>query len=137
MWQGIRRQHITHRPCLGRRVGEDARDPDRLVIERTSAERECDTALVADKLGRAPHAVGKRDVHRLAGTIYYRLTQLRPFRVGSREIAHILGGEVRIEPRDEHGRAHDLSEARRVMLEGGPWGRDVGRVELERLGARD
>src|SRR5205823_9284611 len=125
------------RPRLGRGVGEDARDPDRLEVERTSAEWECDTALVADKLGRAPYAVGKRDVHRLADTIDDWLTQLRPFGVRGREITHILGGELRIEAGDEHGGAHDLGEARRVVLEGSPWGRDVGRVELERLGARD
>jgi len=76
-------------------------------------------------------------VHGLTSTIDDRLAQLRALGVGCRDVAHILGGEIGIEAGDEHGRAHDLGEARRVVLEGGPWGRDVGRVELERLGARD
>ena len=76
-------------------------------------------------------------MHRLAGTIDDRLAQLRPLGVRRGEITHILGGELRIEPGDEHGRAHNLGEARRVVLEGGPRRRDIGRAELKRLGTRD
>jgi len=85
------------RPRLGSRARVGRFATDRLVVGRTSAERKCDTALVADKLGVRPHAVGSVDVHRLAGTIDDRLAQLRPLGVGRREIAHILGGEIRIE----------------------------------------
>ena len=71
------------------------------------------------------------------GTVDDRLAQLRALGVRRREVADILGGELGIEAGDEHGRAHDLGEARRIVLERGPRRRDVGRVELERLGARD
>src|SRR6058998_3007691 len=52
-----------------------------------------DAPLVTKKLGRAPHAVGERDVHGLTSTIDDRLAQLRALGVGCREVAHILGGE--------------------------------------------
>ena len=51
--------------------------------------------------------------------------------------ADVLGGEIRIKPGDEHGRAHDLGEARCVMLEPVAGRRHVGRIELERLRPRN
>src|SRR5439155_7539076 len=68
-WQGIRRQQIAHRPGLRRGVREGARDADRLEVERGSAHWKRDAPLVTKKLGRAPHAVGERDVHGLTSTI--------------------------------------------------------------------
>ena len=56
---------------------------------------------------------------------------------GAGEVADVLGGEVGIEPGDEHRRAHDLGEAGGVVLERVARRRHVRRVELERLRPRD
>ena len=100
-------------------------------MERTSAQRERDAPLVTEKLGATPHAVGERHVHGPTGTVDDRLAQLRALGVRRREVADILGGELGIEAGDEHCRAHDLGEARRIVLEGGPWRRRIGRTELQ------
>ena len=111
--------------CIGREVHRRLSDGQRHA------------SLAAQILRRARHAVRERDVHGLGRAIDHRLADLRALRVGAGEVADVLGGEVGIEPGDEHRRAHDLREARRVVLERIARRRHVRRVELEGLRPRD
>jgi hypothetical protein len=76
-------------------------------------------------------------VDRLLGAIDDRFAQLVPHLVRSGEIADVLGGEIRIESGDEHGRAYDLGKTGSMMLECVAGRRYVGRIELKRLRPRN
>ena len=95
------------------------------------------TPLVAEVPGGAHDPAGHCDVHFLPFAIDDRFCHLRALRVGAREVPDVLGGEVRIEAGDEHGRAHDLGKSGRVMIERVARWRNVRRLELERLRPRD
>ena len=131
------RQRIAHRPFLRRGVGKPFLDPHGFEIHLALSLRQRHASLVSKVLRRARDAVRQFDVHSFSRTIDHRLSDLRSLLVRAGEVADVLGGKVRVQAGDEHCRAHDLGEARRVMAERVSRRRHIHGVQLERFRSRD
>ena len=138
LWrQRLLRQHVAHRPRLGRGIGQSALDVDGLEIHGALPDRERDAALAAEIFGGPGHAIRKRDVNRLVGAIDDRLAELRALCVGRREKPDIFRRELGRKAGHEYSRAHDLRKSGGMMRQGIAWRRHIGRIELERFRAGD
>ena len=74
-------------------------------------------------------------MNRLVGTIDNWFADLRTLGVRARKISDILSRKLWIKARNEHGRAHDLGKARRMMLQRIARRRHIWRVQLKRFRA--
>src|SRR5881394_1010644 len=76
---------------------------------RLLARRERDTPLVSQIDCGARDTAGESDAHGLARAVDRRPPELGTLFVGRREEPQVLDRELRCQPGDEHGGAHDLS----------------------------
>ena len=114
-----------------------ARHVHRLEEHVVAAARQRDAALRSEMAGDDHDAVRQRDADFLLLAIDHRLADFLPLLVWTGEVADAFRRDVRIEPGDEHRRAHRLGVAGGVVLERIAGRRLVRRVELELPGARE
>ncbi len=127
------RDFVARRPCLCRRVGKRRFDRLRRELKIHRANGKSHAALIADVLGDSHGPAGDGDADCFCGAIDDRFAEFRAFGIGRGEVADVLGSEVGVEAGNEHGGAHDLREARGMMLQRIARGRHVGSGEFQGL----
>ena len=131
------RKDVTHRPGCRRRRRQVGLDDRGLEAYGVFADGVGHTTLAAVAARGAHDTVRKGQRDHLPLDIDHPVGDVVALIEGRDEAADVGGGVVRLEAGDEHGRAEDLREAGRVVVEGLSRRRNVLRVELERRGASD
>ena len=104
-------QYVTQGPRCGRGIGKCAFYLLRREVNGFFADGQRHATLVPEIFGGADHPAGKGQVHFFVLIVNDPLGDMRSFGVGTRKVTDVLGGEIGVEPGDEHGRAQDLGEA--------------------------
>jgi len=132
-----RRKEIAHRPGLRLRIGQCAFHDRRLEEDIGLADRKRDASLAAELLRDSNRSVGHRHFDRPLFAVDLWPAEPGALAIWRGEVADILRGKRGIESRDEDSRAHDLRVAGGVVFQRVAWWRHVGRVQFQRLRARD
>src|SRR6516164_7245907 len=106
-------------------------------MNRALAERERHAPLAAKIFRRPCYAIRKCDVDRLVSAVDDRLAELCADLIGRSEKSDVLSSKIRRKTRHEHGRAHDLGIAGRMMDQWVARWRHVRRIKFKGLCSRN